>query len=77
MNSINNKDPINEVNIKGYKYKYKDTYKKGYFYRYIPRYICKLIILICFTEYKNLFNKEKSSNINYEINRNKKNILVI
>ena len=77
MNSINNKDPINVVNIKGYKYKYKDTYKKGYFYRYIPRYICKLIILICFTEYKNLFNKEKSSNINYEINRNKKNILVI
>ena len=66
------KDPINEININGYKYKYKDTYKKGYCYRCIHRYICKLTILICFTEYKKLFNKEDSSSLKYEINSKQK-----
>ena len=29
---ISNRPPLNELNILGYKYKYKDTYKKGYCY---------------------------------------------
>ena len=67
-NNDAHKDKINEINIKGYKYKYKDTYKKGYCYRCIHRYIYKLTILICFTEYKKLFNTEDSSSLKYEIN---------
>ena len=63
-NNDAHKNPINEINIKGYKYKYKDTYKKGYCYRCIHRYICKLTILICFTEYKKFFNKKEYSIIN-------------
>ena len=45
-NSI--KSPLNEINIKGYKYKYKDTYKKGICHRCIHRNKCKLTIIFSF-----------------------------
>ena len=35
-NNEAHKDPINEINIKGYKYKYKDTYKKGLLLQMYP-----------------------------------------
>ena len=67
-NNDAHKESINEINRKRYKYNYKDTYKKGYCYRCIHRYICKLNILICFPDYKKLFNKEDSSSLKNEIN---------
>ena len=57
-NNDAHKDPINEININGYKYKYKDTYKKGYCYRCIHRYICKLTILIALENTKNFLIKK-------------------
>ena len=48
-----------------------------YCYRCIHRYICKLTILICFTEYKKLSNKEDSSSLKYEINSKQKNTFAI
>ena len=43
---ISNRPPLNELNILGYKYKYKDTYKKGYCYSWDHRNQCKVTILI-------------------------------
>ena len=64
--------PLNEINIKGYKYKYKDTYKKGFCYRCIHRYICKLTILIYFDEYNKLIDNDKNATIKYEVNSKQK-----
>ena len=62
-------EPIKEINIGEYKYKYKDKYKKGYCYRCVNRASCKLTIVISFEDYKRIINKkEKEANINYVIN---------
>ena len=67
--------PLNsllELNILGYKYKYKDTYSTGYCYRCIFRSTCKLTILISFEKYK-LLNKELNiEEIKFNINSKQK-----
>ena len=68
--------PLNsllELNILGYKYKYKDTYSTGYCYRCIFRSTCKLTILISFEEYNKLLNKELNiEEIKFTINSQQK-----
>ena len=51
-NSI--KSPLNEINIKGYKYRYKDTYKKGICYRCIHHMKYKITILLPLEEYEKI-----------------------
>ena len=72
VNQTKINSPLNEINIKGYKYKYKDTYKKGFCYRCIHRYICKLTILIYFDEYNKLIDNDKNATIKYEVNSKQK-----
>ena len=73
INIINNPksediNPIKEINIGNYKYKFKDTLKKGYCYRCVNRANCKLTILIEKAEYKKIMENNKSENIKYTIN---------
>ena len=73
INIINNPksediNPIKEINIGNYKYKFKDTLKKGYCYRCVNRASCKLTILIEEAEYKKIMENNKSENIKYTIN---------
>ena len=68
--------PLNsllELNILGFKYKYKDTYSTGYCYRCIYRLTCKLTILITFEEYNKLIKKElEIEEIKFTINSKEK-----
>lgn len=60
---------LNELNIAGYKYKYKDKYKNGYCYRCINRASCKLTITISFEEYAKILNKKDTNfKINFTVN---------
>ena len=57
------KDPLNEIIIDGYKYKYKVT-KTGLCYRCIFLSTCTLTILILFSEYiKYINSKDKKEKI--------------
>ena len=68
--------PLNsllELNILGYKYKYKDTYSTGYCYRCIFRSTCKLTIFLSYEEYNKLLNKELNiEEIKFTINSKQK-----
>ena len=60
--------PLNEINIDGYKYKYKATYKKGICYRYFHLYSCKVNIVFSIEEYNKISNNTNNSEIKYEVN---------
>ena len=69
-----NENIIRELNIKGYKYKYKDKYNSGFCYRCIFRKSCKLTILISNEDYKKILDKYIENNeISYIINSKQKN----
>lgn len=61
-------NPVKEINIGNYKYKFKDTLKKGYCYRCVNRASCKLTITIDKTEYKKIIQNINKENIKYTIN---------
>ena len=69
MKDIN---PINEIKIRGYTYKYKDTYKSGICYRCQHRYSCKLTILISFDEYEKLKKGIDNTEIKITVNSKQK-----
>ena len=69
---------IIELNIKGYKYKFKDKYNACFYYRCIFRISWKLKILNSNEDYKKILDKDIENNeISYIINSKKKIILVL
>ena len=64
--------PLNEINILGYKYKYKDIYKKGYCYRCVHRNKCKVTILITKEKYNKIRKNNNNKQLQFTINSTQK-----
>ena len=61
--------PLKELVIDGYKYKYKDRYNNSFCYRCMFRATCKLTIIILFTEYiKYIKAKDKTTKLSFKVN---------